>query len=168
MFAEFDMKVFELMTVDVGFCRTGDDLARAAYIMWQRDCGVVPIVGDDGRVIGVVTDRDIAIAAASQNRRPSEMRCGEMVARSVACCLLDESIADVLERMAKLRVRRLPVIGARHELAGIISLTDIIRKGGKKDSKRAMKALAKILGPADRAEPECVPADEVAETEAAE
>lgn len=161
------MKVFELMTVDVGFCRTGDDLARAAYIMWHRDCGVVPIVEDDGRVVGVVTDRDIAIAAASQNRRPSEMRCAEMAVRSVACCLLDESIADVLSRMAKLRVRRLPVIGARHELAGIISITDIIRKGGKKDSKRAMKTLARILGPAVCEEAKCGPAEEPLETEAA-
>lgn len=133
------------MTIDVGYCRLEDDLSRAVSIMWDRDCGVVPIVDPEFRVVGVVTDRDIAIAAASRNRRTSEICAGEMIFRVVECCSMEDSIGDVLGRMSHLKIRRLPVVGERGELLGMISLADIIRKAGKKASKKAARVLARLV-----------------------
>ncbi|MBK7706779.1 MAG: CBS domain-containing protein [Acidobacteria bacterium] len=143
------MKVYEIMTIDVGFCSLGDDLSKAAAIMWDKDCGIVPVVDAEMRVVGVITDRDIAITAASQNRRPSEILAAEMLFRPVECCAMEDPIGSVLKRMSKLQVRRLPVIGERGELLGIISIADILRKAGKKAAKRAAKALQDISGRRD-------------------
>jgi CBS domain-containing protein len=139
------MKVFEIMTIDVGYCRLEDDLSRAAAIMWERDCGVVPIVDPEFRVVGVVTDRDIAIAAASRNLRTSEIAAGEMIFRVVECCSMEDSVGDVIKRMSNLRIRRLPVVGERGELLGIVTLADIVRKAGKKAARKAARVLAGLV-----------------------
>lgn len=134
------------MTIDVGYCGLEDDLSKAAAIMWEHDCGIVPIVDDEYRVVGVVTDRDIAIAAASRNRRPSEIQVREMLFNPIETCSMEDSVADVLKRMGELKIRRLPVAGGRGELLGIISVADVLKKGRKKDVKAALKALRKIAG----------------------
>ncbi len=140
------MRVFEIMTIDVGSCCLDDDLGCAASIMWEKDCGVVPIVDEERRVVGIVTDRDIAIAAASQNRRPAEIRARELSGRPVEICGMEEEVSDVLQRMVGARVRRLPVCGENGELLGIVSISDVLNKGDKRDAKRAVKALKKISG----------------------
>ena len=138
------MKVYEIMTIDVGSCSVNDDLSKAASIMWDKDCGIVPVVDAEMRVVGVVTDRDIAITAAMQNRRTSEILAGEISFRPVECCAMEDAIGTVLKRMAKSQVRRLPVIGESGELLGIISIADILGKAGKTTAKRAAKALRNI------------------------
>lgn len=140
------MKVFEIMTIDVASCGLDDDLSRAASLMWEKDCGVIPVVDSERCVVGVVTDRDIAIATASQNRKPSEIRAREMLFQPVECCDMDDSLETVLERMARLRIRRLPVVGERCELLGMISIADVLRKGKKREAKMAAKTLMKIAG----------------------
>ena len=140
------MRVFQIMAIDVGFCRPCDELSRAAAIMWEKDCGLVPVVDDDFRVVGVVTDRDIAIACASRNARPSEIRTGEMGFREIETCRMEDELSDVLKRMARIGIRRMPVTGDRGELLGLISIADVLRDGDKKLMRQAAKALAKIAG----------------------
>ncbi len=140
------MKVFEIMSIDVGFVRLDEDLSKAAAIMWEKDCGVVPIVTDELVVVGIVTDRDIAIASASRNRPPSAIRACEMIADPPIVCGMEDSVADVLKTMSRLGIRRLPVAGERRELFGMISIADILSKGRKKDFKRALKTLIKLAG----------------------
>lgn len=142
------MKVFEIMTLDVGFCVSDDSLAKAAEIMWQKDCGIVPVVDAENRVVGVITDRDICIAAATRNRKPSQIKACEMISRKIAACGMNDDIKTVLKKMRKNRVKRLPVVGEQGELLGIISISDILLKAAKKKSVRkqlfsTLKAISK-------------------------
>ena len=132
------MKVFEVMTVDVGFCHPEDSLTKAAQIMWEKDCGVVPVVTAEKRIVGVITDRDITIAAATRNRRTSSIKAGDMTFRPVKTCAPDDDVKDVLKRMRKYKIRRLCVVNQDNELHGIISLSDILIKAGDKKSVRKL------------------------------
>lgn len=132
------MKVFEVMTIDVGFCHPEDTLTRVAQIMWEKDCGVVPVVTAEKRVVGVITDRDIAIAAATRNRRTSSIRAGEMNFRALKTCAPEDDVKDVLKRMRKYKIRRLCVTDKDNELHGIISISDILLKAGEKKSVRKL------------------------------
>ena len=132
------MKVFEVMTIDVGYCHPEDNLTRAAQIMWEKDCGIVPVLTAEKHVLGVITDRDIAIAAATRNRRTSSIKAGEMNFRPVKACAPEDDVKDVLKRMRKYKVRRLCVIGQDKDLHGIVSLSDILIKAGEKKSVRKL------------------------------
>ncbi len=142
------MKVFEVMTIEVGFCRLEDDLTNAAQIMWEKDCGIVPVVDSEKRVVGVITDRDICIAAATRNRQTSQIKASEMNFRAPVVCAMEDDLKDVLRRMRKYKVKRLCVTNQFKELLGVISLTDILLKAGEKKSVRklifsTLNALAK-------------------------
>jgi len=132
------MKVFEVMTIDVGFCNPEDNLTKAAQIMWEKDCGIVPVIDAEKRVIGVITDRDICIAAASRNRRTSSIKASEMYFRPLKTCAMEDDVKDVLRRMRKYKIKRLCVTNQANELLGIISLTDILLKAGDKKSVRKL------------------------------
>jgi CBS domain-containing protein len=132
------MKVFEVMTIDVGFCNLDDNLTKAAQIMWEKDCGVVPVVDPQKHVVGVITDRDICIAAATRNRRTSSIKAGEMNFYPVKTCAMQDDLKDVLRRMRKYKIRRLCVTNQETELLGMISLSDILLKAGKKKSVRKL------------------------------
>ncbi len=132
------MKVFEVMTIEVGFCRPEDNLTNAAQIMWQKDCGIVPVVDAEKHVVGVITDRDIAIAAATRNQQTSQIKASEMNFRPPLVCAPEDDVKDVLRRMRKYKVKRLCVTNQDKELLGIISLSDILLKAGGKKSVRKL------------------------------
>jgi CBS domain-containing protein len=132
------MKVFEVMTIDVGFCHPEDNLTKAAQIMWEKDCGIVPVLTAEKQVVGVITDRDIAIAAATRNRRTASIKAGEMNLLPVKTCAGEDDVKDALRRMRKYKVRRLCVTNPDKELLGIISLSDILLKAGEKKSVRKL------------------------------
>ena len=132
------MKVFEVMTIDVGYCHPEDNLTRAAQIMWEKDCGIVPVVTADKHIVGVITDRDIAIAAATRNRRTASLKAGEMTLRPVKTCVPEDDVKDALRKMRKYKIRRLCVTNRDKELHGIISLSDILLKAGEKKSVRKL------------------------------
>ena len=117
------MRVSEIMTRDVSCCSASDTLNRAAQLMWERDCGVIPVV-DDGGVIGMVTDRDCCMGSYTKGRRLDEIQVGEIMARDVKSCDPDERLADVEERMRHFQIRRMPVT-SNGQLMGIVSLNDI-------------------------------------------
>lgn len=144
------MKVFEVMTVDVGVCGLEDNLTRAAQIMWEKDCGIVPVVDAERRVVGVITDRDIAIAAATRNRRTSSIKAREMNFAAVKTCAMEDDLKDVLRRMRKYKIRRLCVTNQAGELLGVVSLSDILLKAGDKKGIRKLifSTLAVIAHPA--------------------
>jgi CBS domain-containing protein len=142
------MKVFEVMTIDVGFCHPEDNLTRAAQIMWQKDCGIVPVVTKEKHIVGVITDRDICIATATRNRRTSSIKAADMNFRGVKTCAPEDDVKDVLRRMRKYKIKRLCVVNQDKELLGVISLSDILLKAGEKKSVRklifsTLRAIAK-------------------------
>jgi CBS domain-containing protein len=140
------MKVKKIMTADVGYCSLEDNLTKAVEIMWQRDCGVVPIVDGEMQVKGMMTDRDICIAVGSRNQRASEIKTAEFVNEDVITCSPDDDLEDALKKMRKNQVRRLPVTSQDGKLAGILSITDILLKN-KDLRKKVISALRAIGSP---------------------
>ena len=108
-------------------CLRRDDTARlAAQAMRDQDCGVIPIVDDGRRVIGVVTDRDLAIRAIAAGKGP-DTRLSDVMTSNVHCCSADDDLRDVERKMAELQVRRICIVDAGGRCMGIISQADIAR-----------------------------------------
>ena len=123
------MKVKDIMTADLQTCDPQMSAAAAAGLMWDGDCGFLPVV-ETGRLLGVVTDRDLYIALATQNRRPSELLVGDVATRKVITCEPDADIHAALEAMKAHQIRRLPVVGNGGTLLGVISMDDLVRAAG--------------------------------------
>jgi CBS domain-containing protein len=122
------MTVKELVTSDVKSCSADTDLATAAKIMWDCDCGVVPVVNDQRNVIGMITDRDICIAAATRSATPADIRVRDVMSGQVHACALGDDVRVALNTMKEQRVRRLPVLDGQERLAGIISMNDLVMR----------------------------------------
>jgi CBS domain-containing protein len=120
------MNVQDIMTTAPLSCGPEANLAELVHRMWQADCGIVPITDDAGRVLGVVTDRDIAVAAATRDKPPSHIRAAELLRHGAICCHVGDDVRAALVLMRQHRVRRLPVLGADGTLAGIVSMNDIV------------------------------------------
>jgi len=120
------MKARKLMCTDVLACRQGDTMADAAKIMWERDCGIVPVVDDRKRVVGILTDRDICISAYTKGLALSQLHVKDAMQAPVHCCRDDESREAIHEMMRTHQVRRLPVVDRDARLVGMISLNDLV------------------------------------------
>jgi len=118
--------VRSLMTTHVRTCGCDDSLNHAAHLMWNNDCGLIPVLSFD-RVVGVVTDRDICMATYTQGKAPGELRVDSAMSKEVISCLPDDSLGSALANMGDKRVRRLPVITAEGKLIGILTSADVLR-----------------------------------------
>lgn len=122
------MKVKEIMSSAVESCDPGTDLAAVAMTMWRRDCGIVPVVGPDRNVLGVITDRDICMAVSTRHRRPEELRASDVLDGKLFAVRPDDDVRLALDTMREGKVRRLPVLDADRRLQGIVSINDIVLK----------------------------------------
>lgn len=120
------MKVREIMTAEPRTCTPETTLAAAANLMWEDDCGILPVV-DEGELVGVVTDRDMYVALATRNERASQLRVGAVATRSVWTCAPEDDVHEALTRMKEHSVRRLPVVGFGNTVLGILSMNDVTR-----------------------------------------
>lgn len=121
------MKIKKLMTRDVATCRTSDSTHHAAHLMWEKDCGVLPVVDEQQRLIGMMTDRDVCMAGYTTGRKLDQILVGDVMSRNVQACSPDDSIADAETAMKKRHVRRLPVVDSQSRVVGILSLNDLAR-----------------------------------------
>jgi predicted transcriptional regulator len=96
--------------------------------MWEHDCGIVPVVDDEGRTVGVVTDRDICMAAYLQGSRLSEIPVETCMSHELTLCRPEDSIQDAEHMMQMRQVHRLPVIDERGAPIGVLSLSDVAKK----------------------------------------
>ena len=120
------MTVKELQTSDVKTVSPDTDLAVVARLMWEGDCGAVPVVTEDRKVIGMITDRDICIAAATRAKPPAEIRAGDVITNhGVHAVKPDDDVRVAMRTMRKHKVRRLPVVNREQRLAGIVSINDL-------------------------------------------
>jgi CBS-domain-containing membrane protein len=129
------MKVKEVMTPDAKAIWITESLADAAKEMWENDCGALPIIKDGRKVVGMITDRDICMAAAMRDRNPSAVSVEEVMNRVVYAAEAEDDIEQALQTMREHKVRRLPVLNLEGELQGIVSMNDIVLKAkgnGKK------------------------------------
>jgi len=119
------MRVRELMSAPVTSIRPSDSLEQAARLLWEHDCGMLPVVDSTGAVGAAITDRDICMAAYTQGKRLSEIRVREVISNKVVSCRPEESWVTVAGRMATHQVRRLPVVDGAGKLVGIVSINDL-------------------------------------------
>lgn len=124
---ESAMKIESLMHRDVRATRPWDSALDALRSMWEGDCGALPVVDAGGRVTGIVTDRDLAMASLLRGQALSELQVDEVASRPVVACLEDGSLSVVHALMRRHQLRRLPVIDARGRLVGIVTLADVLR-----------------------------------------
>ena len=129
------MKVENVMTRNVRSCHPETNLSQVAALMWDYDFGAMPVVDDEDRVMGMITDRDIAIAASTKGRLATEITVDEVMSGNVYACALDEEISSALKTMRREKVRRLPVIGKDGRLAGILSINDVVLHAGEARSE---------------------------------
>jgi CBS domain-containing protein len=120
------MLVKDLMSKLVATCRPETNLGAATEILWNRNCGFLPVVDAEEKVIGVITDRDLCIALGTRNRLPGETTVGEVANMNVISCKAEDDIRQVLPLMAEARVRRLPVLNFEGKLVGILSMDDVV------------------------------------------
>jgi CBS domain-containing protein len=120
------MKILDLMTADIRTCSPDDAANRAAALMWEADCGCVPVVDHERHVVGVITDRDLAMAAYFQNLPLDQISVQSAMSRDIAVCgpLDTPESAELI--MQQRRVRRLPVVDDAGLLVGMVSLADIV------------------------------------------
>lgn len=125
------MNVKDIMTVAVWTCPANDTLRQAAELMALHECGFIPVIGaakGAGDLKGVITDRDIALAAYLEDKPLSAIPIASAMSRDVIVCYVDDSISLAEKLMCDNRVRRLPVLDFNDQLAGVISLDDIARQ----------------------------------------
>jgi CBS domain-containing protein len=130
------MKIEQLMSRPVKSCRSEDTVNHAARVMWEADVGCVPVVDVDDRVVGMITDRDVAMAAYTQGRLLGEIALDSVMAKQVLTCKAKESISIVEERMRQHQLRRLPVIDEAGRLIGIVSINDIAIEAAQEKNAR--------------------------------
>ena len=119
------MQVQQIMTTNVTACPAGTNLACVVELLWNADVGALPVVDTDGALIGIITDRDIAIALGTRNIPASQMLVDDVMTREVWTCRPTDSITDVMRLMGDAHVRRIPVTGEQNKLCGIVSLNNI-------------------------------------------
>ena len=124
------MRVSEAMTRDVRIARPDQSIREAATVMAEIDAGALP-VGEQDRLIGVITDRDIAVRAVAQGKAPTTM-VRDVMSQEVLYCFDDQDLDDVAKNMGNVKVRRLPVVNRDKRLVGILSLGDLVRNEGAK------------------------------------
>jgi CBS domain-containing protein len=133
------MKVREIMTENPVCCSPETNLGAAVEILWSRNCGILPVVDGHGKVVSVITDRDICVALGTRNRLPGDITVGEVATHVAVSCRTDEDIRSVLIQMAEAKVRRLPVVDVQGKLKGILSIDDLVErmdfKAGPKGSE---------------------------------
>ena len=138
------MKISEVMTRDVQTVRPDQTAREAAGFMLRADAGSIPVIEDD-RLIGMITDRDIAVRGVAEGHGP-DTPVRELMTNDVVAARMDDNIDDVAARMSEAQVRRLPVIDDQQKLCGIVSLGDLSREGTDAAAEQALEGVSQPGG----------------------
>lgn len=136
------MKVEELMAREVRTCQIGDSLQAAAQIMWENDCGCVPVLDHDGWVVAMLTDRDICMAAYLQGKALTMLPVSSAMSRTLWACGPGDTLAVAEKLLRANQIHRLPVIDGDGCLVGILSLGDIARAASGGSARRGKAAVS--------------------------
>lgn len=128
------MRIEQIMTKQVSSCSPDATLAEAAQLMWDHDCGCLPVCNGASRVAGVITDRDICMSALFKGKPLYELRVSDAMSRQLQACLASDSLADAEKAMRQARIRRLPVVDGQGSLIGMISLADLAREAARENN----------------------------------
>lgn len=141
------MKIREIMTTDLSFVRPGDTVKSAAMKMKDRNVGSMPVM-DDGKALGLLTDRDIVLRTVAENRDPMNTQVADVMTKDVVFCHEDDDVKDAVRMMEERQIRRLLVMNDRDEVSGIVSLGDVAVKAKPKYAGEALSDISKPAHPA--------------------
>lgn len=151
------LNVEALMTAEPRSCTITDTLQQAAALMWDNDCGVVPVVDASGRLAGIVTDRDVCMACYTQGRAPHEIPIQNVMSKTLFTLGPADGIATALALFADRQVRRAPVTNQIGVLVGMLSLADVVhassegRLGRKLKPEAVLRAVHSVSRPRPKA-----------------
>ncbi len=140
------MRIDEWMVKEVYACRPETDLNGAARLMWEHDCGCLPVVDVEDRLVGIVTDRDVLMGAYTQGRALGDLHVSNCMTQKVMAALPSDTVEDVIRMMGDHQVRRIPVVEEQGKLVGLISLSDLVRHTTEsEDSKTRANLSTRLL-----------------------
>lgn len=134
------MKISEVMTTEVETVSSDQTAREAAAFMLRADAGSIPVCEGD-RVIGMITDRDIAVRGIAEGRGP-DTPVSELMSDGIICAREDEDVRDVAQRMSEEQVRRVPVLDAEDKLCGIVSLGDLARETRSETAEHVLECVS--------------------------
>jgi CBS domain-containing protein len=141
------MKISDIMTKDPTTVTPGTTVRDAAQLMQREDTGIIPVVDSEGskRLVGVVTDRDIAIRVVAEGRDGNTRVSEVMTSSRLATLRPDADVDEVMDTMADQQVRRVPIVDERGTLVGIVAQADVVRKA--RDDKKSERTVERISEP---------------------
>ncbi len=133
------MKVEALMMQGVASCRAEDGGNQAARMMWERDCGSIPVVDEDRHVVAMVTDRDLCMASTMEGKALRDIPVQRAMSKELWSCRRDDELSGAEHVMREHQVRRLPVVDSEGRLEGILTLSDLVREASKQSKSKSKK-----------------------------
>jgi len=153
------MKVKDAMMETPYYCQPESNLGSATELMWNANCGFLPVQSADGKVIGVITDRDICIALGTRNCPAGEVSVSQVMSGKLYSCAPDDDIHTALQTMMEAKIRRLPVMAQNGTLVGVLSMDDILfraepRSPGKEPELSSDEVVRTFRSIAQRGDPD--------------
>jgi CBS domain-containing protein len=139
------VRAHEFMTKRVASVHPATSVERAARLMEECDCGALPVVGDNGVLVGMVTDRDITVRIVARGRDVRHAIVADCMTERVFACYANESIAECMRQMARHQVRRLPIVDERGRLVGILAQGDLARHMARHPVPEERRALTHVI-----------------------
>lgn len=138
------MKISDVMTTEIETVTPEQTAKEAAGFMLSADTGSIPVC-DNGKVIGMITDRDIAVRGVAEGRGP-ETSVRDLMSKDIVCAREDDDVAAIAQKMSDSQVRRLPVVDANQKLVGMISLGDLSREADNGAANKALEGVSALGG----------------------
>lgn len=154
------MKLREVMTENPVVCRSTDTLSTVAGLMWEHDCGVLPVVDESEHLVGIVTDRDVCMAAYTTGSRLDELGVSQAMSRQVFTLSPEAELEEATALMGDKQIRRIPITDASSRPVGLLSLNDIAMRlagGNWPEHEEGDHGLVHALGAICRGRQEAVP-----------
>jgi CBS domain-containing protein len=136
------MKIHQIMTTPVHCVRPDDTLVEAAGVMRKLNIGAVPVCGQDEKLVGMLTDRDISVRAVADGRDPNKTKVEDVLSPGIIHVWEDQDVDEAVQTMEKYQIRRLPVLNVAKRLVGIISLGDIATGASNRISGEALQEVS--------------------------
>lgn len=140
-----DVRAYQVMTHQVAAVHADAPLARAARLMADCDCGALPVLGDGDRLVGMLTDRDLALRLFARSLDPRSARVVDCMTHVAYACHAQDYLIDCMRQMSRHQVRRIPIVDDVGRLVGIVSQADVARHAGIRDESDERRALADVI-----------------------
>jgi CBS domain-containing protein len=145
------MQVHEIMTANPSCCSPDASLQEAAKLMDECDCGEIPVVDEQRRPIGVITDRDICCRAVAKGMDPAQTRVREVMSEPVVTVTPEDSVEECCQRMEENQIRRVPVVDDSGACCGIVAQADVARHVDEHETAEVVRDVSRPTQTASRA-----------------